>query len=106
MPKAKLLTADQERGLLIDIEENDCLLHEIDFESLCDQKAFFYGPRTKQREGQRRNFQKRFDTIKRLTPQGYKRLLASHHIPPNKARATNMTKTSKWEEPVCWMSNI
>jgi hypothetical protein len=34
MPKAKLLTADQERGLLIDIEENDCLLHEIDFESL------------------------------------------------------------------------
>jgi hypothetical protein len=40
MRKEKLLTADQEQGLLIGIKKNDCLLHENDFESLCDQKNF------------------------------------------------------------------
>jgi hypothetical protein len=65
-----------ERTLLGDLEATGRSLDKISLVDLCDENEFIYGSPGKSR----RPVQARFGKIKKLTPRGYRRLLAKHNI--------------------------
>lgn len=86
LQKKPILTIAEQFALLEALESYDCELSDIDFQLVCDRDPHTFGEKTVHSSGKRRKFQKRFDTIKRLSDTGYRKLLHRYGIAPNKNR--------------------